>query len=70
MKNLEKIETGTDNGAFDWILEDERHATYDVNNSNMIRKLVYRHNQMVDQINMLTAILKSENELGASNALD
>ena len=60
MKNLEKIEIGTDNRVFDWILEDEINITREANLSKMIRKLIHRHNQMVDQINKLTTIIESK----------
>ena len=45
---MQKIEKGTDNGLFDWILESETHGTWPENNSAMIRVLVQKHNEMVD----------------------
>lgn len=58
MKDLTHIKKGTDNGAFDWILENESHGSWAENNSDMIRKLVARHNQMVDYIKELESKIK------------
>ena len=53
MEKLRKIEKGTDNNAFNWLLESNRNACESNNNSLMIRKLVERHNKMVAIINKL-----------------
>ena len=54
MREIKHIEKGTDNGAFDWILESEKNGSWAENNSDMIRKLVKRYNEMADIINKLT----------------
>ena len=41
---MQRIQKGTDNGLFDWILESETHGTWPENNSAMIRVLVQKHN--------------------------
>ena len=55
---MQKIEKGTDNGLFDWILESETHGTLPENNSAMIRVLVQKHNEMVDAFKKLKSIGK------------
>lgn len=50
---LAKIEIGSHNGRFDWILENENHAQHAPGNSDMIRELVKSHNQMVDILNKM-----------------
>ncbi len=55
---MQKIEKGTDNGLFDWILESETHGTWPENNSAMIRVLVQKHNEMVDAFKKLKRIGK------------
>jgi hypothetical protein len=53
MKYLKKIEKGSDNRSFDWLLESEFHSCDSMDNSAMIRVMVYRHNQMIDYIKQL-----------------
>ena len=62
MKKIEHIKIGTDNNAFDWILESERNGTWAENNSDMIRKLVKRHNDMADLVNKLLIHIVSNTE--------
>jgi len=55
---MQKIEKGTHNAKFDWILESERHACESNQNSDMIRELVKSHNSLIDEINQLKKELK------------
>jgi hypothetical protein len=50
-KMLSKIEKGSCNGVFDWILENENNATWPENNSAMIRELVKKYNELIDYLN-------------------
>lgn len=53
MAEMKKIETGSHNKVFNWMLKDERHACHPEGNTDMIRVLVQEHNKMIDAYNEL-----------------
>lgn len=55
---MQKIEKGTHNKTFDWLLESERHACESNGNSDMIRELVKEHNTLVDELKNLKKEIK------------
>lgn len=46
-----EITKDSDDGAFSWILKDSRNADSPENNSDMIRRLVYKYNDLVKFLN-------------------
>jgi len=48
MSEIKKIKIGTDGGNFDWLLENDKNACEA--NSDMIRVLVEKHNELVEII--------------------
>ena len=56
MKKIERIKIGSDNKLFDWVLMDKQNATWPEKNTDMIRQLVKRHNDMADIINLIKDI--------------
>lgn len=53
MIGLQKIEKGTDNCVFDFLLENDRNGAWPEQQSQMIRILIKRHNDMIDYIRKL-----------------
>lgn len=51
---LDLIEKGSDEGLFDWVLQDRPVEVSPSDAADMIKQLIVRHNDMVDIINELT----------------
>ena len=51
MPRFSEITAESDDKAFSWILKDKRNAVHPENNSDMIRRLVYKYNDIVKFLN-------------------
>lgn len=51
MPRFSEITKDSDNGAFSWILKDDKNGDHSENNSDMIRKLVHRYNDLIKYLN-------------------
>lgn len=51
MPRFSEITTESDDKAFSWVLKNDKNADYPENNSDMIRRLVHKYNNLIKHLN-------------------
>ena len=53
MKTIKHIKKGTDNNAFDWLLDNPKNGLHGQETGTLFRELIKRHNETADVVNEL-----------------